>query len=105
MHWRYPLQYRIEQLAQSRDISLGKSSGVTVGDYLGMLRGKFRHDGRGLSTDVRGKGLAFRLAGEAWVYCKGDSLTKVGTNHSHRLSHVKVATPSSILGERLHHGR
>jgi len=75
---------RKELLARSVDISLGKSSGMTVGDYLGMVRGK-------TEAFTILPGLAFRLAGEAWGYCKGDSLT--GTNHSHRLSHVKVTTP------------
>jgi len=78
---------RKELLVQSVDISPGESSGVTVGDYPWMLRGK-------TEAFTILPGLAFRLAGEAWVYCKGDSLTKGGTNHSHHLSHVKVTTPT-----------
>jgi len=74
------------------DIFPGESSGVTVGDYLGMS-GESSGVTAGDYLRMLERGLTFRLAGEAWVYCKGDSLTKGGINHSHRLSHVKVTTP------------
>jgi len=46
------------------DISPGESSGVTVGDYPRMLRGKFRRDGWDYPQMVRGLLELHDLAGE-----------------------------------------
>ena len=97
MHWRYSLQYRIELLAQSMDISPGESSGVTVGDYLGMTvesSGMTVGDYLRMSVE-RGSPFVWRERHGSIV--RGIASQRWGTNHSHRLSHVKVTTPSSIL--------